>query len=142
VCCYRSSAPHCWALLLFIIMHCLLFLGFSLLSVTIPHCYALLLVLGFSLLCVAMVPLGTSFDLLLLPSSLLYVALVPPCPCGLVPSIWYYPSPLLRCKRGKGNMKLKLQAQFFFKVSLKKKTFIFLVCFSLCLYVFCEYLCV
>jgi hypothetical protein len=30
------------------------------------------------------------FDLLLLPSSLLlYVALVPPCPCGLVPSIWY-----------------------------------------------------
>ncbi len=42
------------------------------------------------------------FDLLLLPSSLLlYVALVSPCPCGLVLSIWYYPSPLLLYKRGK-----------------------------------------
>jgi len=82
------------------------------------------------------------FDLLLLPSSLLlYVALVPACPCGLDPSIWYYPPPLLLCKWGKGNMKLKLQAQFF-KGEFKKISFVFLVCFSLCLYVVCEYVCV
>jgi hypothetical protein len=43
-------------------------------KVTIPHCYALLLVLGFSLLCVAMVPLGT---------SLTYYCSLAPCCCML-----------------------------------------------------------
>jgi hypothetical protein len=76
------------------------------------------------------------FDLLLLlGSSLMCVVVIPSHCCGLVTSIWYNPQPLLLSKWGRGNMQLKLQAQFFqSEFSFYFSLFVFII-FPLGLYV-------
>jgi hypothetical protein len=82
------------------------------------------------------------FDFLLFFSSLLmYLTIVPFHLCSLSLSIWYYSNAcLLICKWRKGNKKPQTSSSNFLRRVLNFFSF---VCFqfSLCLYVFCEHVC-
>lgn len=154
--CYYSLAPHCHVLLPFfnfsllgVIAHCccaiLLLFNSSLLGTTISRYCALLPIFNSSLLSTTTIPLSTSLTCCCSLALHWCVLLLFP----LIVVVWllqFGTTPNLRFWASEGeeiwNLSFKL---FFFKVSFH---FIFLCLFLLfsigfiCLYVFCEHVCV